>query len=38
MPVFFSGTSSWCPSRCRGAATLSQQEKSKGADVQRKKN
>jgi hypothetical protein len=27
----------WCPGRCRGAATLSQQEKNSTADVQRKR-
>jgi hypothetical protein len=35
--LFFAGTWPWCPGRCRGAATLPQQEKNKSANVQRKK-
>jgi hypothetical protein len=34
--LFFAGTWPWCPGRCRGAATLPQQEKNNSADVQRK--
>jgi hypothetical protein len=36
LSLVLAGTRSWCSGRCRGAATLSQQEKNKSVELQRK--